>query len=339
MSLHRFLSAVRGRIGSPIRVGSRRSPLATVALSVLMASLAQLSGISKANADTNIAVGSGPVLAVAAIQLAVAKGYFKDEGLNVTLSPLASGAATLAALIGGSLQFAPTNVTSVAVARSKGIKLKIVAQESASPNNPSEAFDGLLVRGDSPMKRARDLAGKTVAVNAINSTGTLSTSRAIEKDGGDYKTVKWVELPQGDAMSALATGSVDAVWIQEPFVTIGVQRGFKMLFSPYIATEPNYVDSVIVGTQSYLDANPDVGRRFSRAIGRALKLGAEHPEEIRAMLPSYMKLAPDLLPKIHLPLFPTQVNVDGIQTLIDLAAKYGYIAAPLSAKELVWVAP
>lgn len=292
-----------------------------------------------ARADTDINVGSGPVMAVAAIQLAVAKGYFKEEGLNVTLTPLASGAATLAALVGGSLHFAPTNVISTTLARSRGIKLKIVAQESAGSSNPDKAFDGVLVRADSPMKSAKDLAGKKVAVNAINSSSTLTTSRAIEKDGGDYKSVNWVELPQGDAMTALATGSVDAVWIQEPFVTIGLKRGFKRLVSAYSQTDVNYVDSVIVSTEAYLSANPDVGKRFTRAINKALKLGAENPEEIRNMLPTYMKLDADVLKATALPVFPTQINEAGIRLQVDLATRYGYFSTPISTSDLIWKAP
>ena len=299
----------------------------------------QLVGPSPALAQTNIAVGSGPVLAVAAIQLAVAKDYFKEEGLNVTLTPLSSGAATLAALIGGSLQFAPTNVTSVAVARSKGIKIKIVAQESSGSDNVKTAFDGLLVRGDSPIKRPSDLARKTVAVNAINSIGTLTTSRAVEKDGGDYKAVKWIELPQGDALTALASGSVDAVWIIEPFVTIGEQRGFRQVFSPYTDTDPNFAESVVVASEDYLNANPDVGKRFKRALDKALALGAKNPEEIRQMVPSYMKVPPELLPKLRLPRFPTEMNVVSIKGQIDLASKYGYIESPVSIDDLVWRAP
>lgn len=314
------------------RLRSRFSSFALAALLPLLAA-------PLARADTDINVGSGPVMAVAAIQLALAKGYFKDEGLNVTLTPLASGAATLAALVGGSLHFAPTNVTSTALARSRGIKLKIVAQESANSNNPDKAFDGILVRADSPAKSAKDLAGKTVAVNAINSSSTLTTSRAIEKDGGDYKTVKWVELPQGDAMTALATGSVDAVWIQEPFVTIGLKRGFRRLISAYSQTDTNYVDSIIVSTEAYLAANPEVGKKFTRAINKALKLGADNPEEIRAMLPTYMKLDPDVLKTTALPVFPTQINTAGIKIQIDLATRYGYFTAPLSIDELIWKAP
>jgi hypothetical protein len=74
-----------------------RRPAVAALVAVSFGVLAQIDP-SPALAQTNIAVGSGPVLAVAAIQLAVAKDYFKEEGLNVTLTPLSSGAATLAAL-------------------------------------------------------------------------------------------------------------------------------------------------------------------------------------------------------------------------------------------------
>jgi NitT/TauT family transport system substrate-binding protein len=286
--------------------------------------------------QANISVGTGPVLAVAALQLAMAKGYFTEEGLNTTPAPVSSGAATLAALIGGSLQFAATNVTSVAIARSKGIKIKIVAQQSAGSVDPSKAFDGILIAANSPIASAKDLAGKTIAVNAVNSIGTLATSRAIEKAGGDIKTVKWVELNQGDSLAALQTGRIDAAYIIEPFITIGEGRGLRSLLSPYTAADPNFAESVIVASDGYLTSNPEIGRKFKRAIDKALKLASEQPEEVRKILPTYIMIAPDLLPKIRLPSFPTAINVQSIRDQIELAAKYGYTDAPVFVDDLIW---
>ncbi len=303
----------------------------------LLAGLAMALSTSAVVAQVAVNVGSGPTLSVAGVQLALAKGYFKEEGLDVTITPLTSGAATLASLVGGSLHFVPTNIVSASIARSRGIRIKIISsQTSSSKDRP---YDAILVRGDSQMKTARDLVGKTVAVNAVNSIGTLTTSRAIEKDGGDFKSVKWVELPQGDAMTALATGNVDAIYIVEPFVTIGAKRGFRRLVSPYLATDVDFAETAIVATEAYLTANPEVGKKFQRAMAKALKLGAENPEEIRAMLPSYMKIDDDVRKTLALPLFHTQLNTASVQNQINLAVQYGYIPKPVSIDELVWKAP
>lgn len=290
--------------------------------------------LSTVQAQTKINVGSGPTLAVAGVQLAIEKGYFEEEGLEVSVTPLQSGAAVLASLVGGSLHFVPSNIVSIAVAQSRGIKLQIVSPQTAAAKDRSH--DAILVRGDSPIKRAKDLEGKTIAVNAVNSIGTLTASRAIEKDGGDYKSVKWIELPQGDAMTALATGNVDAIWIVEPFVTIGENRGFRNLLSAYNETHPGFVEATMVATESFLKENPEVGAKFARAMQKTMKLGADNPEEIRDMLPTYLRIDEDVLRDLALPVFHTELNTASIQEQIDLATRYGYIKKPISMADIIW---
>src|SRR5436190_19200803 len=79
MSVHLGTSTLlsRRQIFNRRRFGSM--PLGAIVLGLFV----QLLGPSPTYAQANISVGSGPVLAVAAIQLAVAKDYFKEEGLNV----------------------------------------------------------------------------------------------------------------------------------------------------------------------------------------------------------------------------------------------------------------
>lgn len=313
----------------------RRSVLKWGAVAALGAGMSSFA--TRASAEmTEIAFGTGPVLSVSAFEFALFKGYFKNEGLQVTAKMASNGAATIAGVLGGSLQFAATNLTSTLVAVSRGLDLKIVVQEAEGWSDPAKAYDAIMVRADSKIAGPRDLQRKTVAVFAINSFGTLTTSRAVEKAGGDYKTIKWVELPQGDALNALAAGKVDAILTLEPFVTIGEQRGLKAIFSPYRETDPHYPDSFVVASAGFLSKNPKTAASFAKAMEKACAALAADPNAVRAILPDYMKLSPELVKVVRLPAYPTKINRDAIQKQIELAVRYKYIAKPLSLDNLIW---
>jgi NitT/TauT family transport system substrate-binding protein len=288
------------------------------------------------SAMENISVGSGPVIVVANLEMAIRKGFFEEKGLKVTAVPVQSGAANMTGIIGGSLQFGATNIASLALARSRGIKVKIVAQGVEGTGDVKTAFDAILVKGDSPMKSAADLAGRTIAVNSVNSIATLTTNFAIEQAGGDFKSVKYVELPQGDALSALANGTVDAAWVVEPFISIAQQRGLRPLLSPYAAVDPHFLDAVYVASEDFIAKRPDVVRAFQQAITKANALAESNPEEVRKILPAYMKLDPSIVDKLRLPKFPAQVNEAVVNKIVGLAVKYGYMSSPVSIEDMVW---
>lgn len=328
-------SSFRKSAGAGSLEPDRRSVLKLGALGALAGTLPFATA---ARAETSrILVGSGPVLATSGFEFAVYKGYFKNEGLDVRSTMASSGAATLAGVLGGSLQFAVTNVTSTIIARSRGLAVSIVAPNTGGHDVPDNGYCGILVKGDSKMSGPLDLQGKTVAVNAINSVGTLVTARAVEKAGGDYKTIKWVELPQGDAVNAVAAGQVDAIYIVEPFVTIGKQRGLKYIFSPYYRTEPNFAESVLVAGESFLTKNPKTAASFASAMKKSNATAAADPNAVRASLQSYMKISSELIKKVSLPEYPIELNETSVANQIELAQKYGYITKPVSIKDLLWL--
>jgi NitT/TauT family transport system substrate-binding protein len=56
--------------------------------------------------------------------------------------------------------------------------VQIISQGNQAAANTADAWDGVVVRGDSPIKTPADLAGKTIAVNALKGSAELSI-RAI----------------------------------------------------------------------------------------------------------------------------------------------------------------
>ncbi len=69
-------------------------------------------------------VSSAPVIAADKL------GYFRDEGLEVDVTPTTGGAVGVSALVGGSVDFAQSNIVSIVLAAKQGLDLKVVAANS-----------------------------------------------------------------------------------------------------------------------------------------------------------------------------------------------------------------
>ena len=158
---------------------------------------------------TQVKIGLFPSSAVAAFQLGIDKGYFKEHGIDLKLVMGASSAAQLPAVNSGSLDFVLASPTTPIVAASKGLDLKIVA--GYAKNNPSIVTDSVavMVGKGSSIKSAKDLVGKKVAINALGSIGEIGIKNAVEQDGGDPNKVTFVQLGFDQVAAQLASGQID----------------------------------------------------------------------------------------------------------------------------------
>jgi NitT/TauT family transport system substrate-binding protein len=78
-----------------------------------------------------ITVGVMPIVDVSPVYIGVKQGFFKDQGLDVTIESGSGGAALIPSVQSKSMQFAFSNVVSIMIARDKGLDLKIVANATS----------------------------------------------------------------------------------------------------------------------------------------------------------------------------------------------------------------
>ncbi|HEY2921627.1 MAG TPA: ABC transporter substrate-binding protein, partial [Candidatus Binatia bacterium] len=103
----------------------------------------------------------------AAMFVAMEKGFFKAEGLELETLPLAGGAPIINGVTSGDLQFGWTNVISLYQAHVEGFDFKLIAGGATNVKAKSESH-AIEVGKNSALKSAKDLEGKTVAVNTLN---------------------------------------------------------------------------------------------------------------------------------------------------------------------------
>lgn len=153
---------------------------ALAAASVLLLAACGGGGGSKASdkGPASVKVSVIPIVDMAPIYLGNQQGFFAEQGLKLRIQTAQGGAAIVPAVVSGQVDFGFSNYTSLIIARSKGLPLKVVAPGNASTGVQGKDFGGVVVKAGSPIKTAKDLVGKRVAVNTLNTSSAWRWSRA-----------------------------------------------------------------------------------------------------------------------------------------------------------------
>jgi NitT/TauT family transport system substrate-binding protein len=279
-----------------------------------------------------ITVGVIPIVDVAPLYLGVEQGFFEEQGLDVKLESGQGGAAIVPGVVSGQFDFGFSNVTSLILARSEGLPLKIVAAGNYSTGEEFKDFSGVVVPAGSPIKDAAGLAGKTVAVNTLNNVGDTTVRQSVEKAGGDPASVEFTELAFPDMPAALSNGQVDAAWLVEPFRTIALQQGGKEIASNLVDTMDNLMIAAYFANEK---VDSDLQERFTTAMKKPLDYAAENPDAVRKILNSYTEIDPAVAEAMVLPRFSSEVSTETVETLAQLAEEGGLVDEPVDTDALL----
>lgn len=284
---------------------------------------------------TKVSVGVIPIVDCAPIYLGDKQGFFKEEGLQLDIQQATGGAAIVPGVVSGSFDFAFSNLISVMVAKDKGLDLKFVANGVSTTGEKGNDVGGVVVPAGSSIQSPKDLAGKTVSVNNLSNIGDTTIKSVIEKDGGDPKNVKFVEVAFPDAPAALANKQVDAAWILEPFLSKAVAEGGTIVSSNFVEMSPELDIAGYFTKADTIKNKAELTEKFTRAMNKSLEYAQEHPEEVRSIVGTYTKIDEATRAKIILPRYRVEFSKDAFKTLGDAAAKYGTLSKAPNADELL----
>lgn len=279
------------------------------------------SGSEAAAAPTKITVGVIPIVDTAPIWLGKQKGFFSDQGLDITVQTTTGGAASVPGVVAGSYDFAFGNLVSVMVARDKGLDLRYVTNGNSTAGDPD--FGAVIVPADSPIKSPADLAGKTVSVNNLQNIGDTTIRQVVENDGGDSSTIKFVEVAFPDAEAAVENKQVNAAWILAPFLGSAVAHGDRVITYNFSAFDPKLDIAGYFTTGDTIKNKPDLVKKFTTAMNKSLQYAQAHPDEVRQIVTTYTKMSADVLKDMILPQFRVDFNRDAVKKLGSAAVKFG----------------
>lgn len=206
------------------------------------------------------------------IYAAQRQGFYADEGLDVTIR--APGASTDAPrlLEAGRVDFAVLDIHDLGIARERSFAVVGVAPIVQRP------LASVLARRDGPVRRPRDLEGRTVGVTGLPSDEAVVDSE-VAADGGDPALVERVTIGF-NAVSALAAGKVDATtgfWNAEGVALR--QRGVPVrIFKVDRYGAPPYPELVIAATRETIRNDADTVEALIAATARGYELAVERPQ-------------------------------------------------------------
>jgi len=287
-------------------------------------------------APATIRVVTIPVTNYTPLIVARDKGWFAEENLTVTWASVSQGAVSVEAVYGGSAEIGGSSVFEPMVARGNGLDVMFaVASARIRPTPPDNS--ALVVRAKDSIKRPADLAGKKISAGLINSVNYVHMLEWLNKNGVDPKAVQFLELPFPQMADALFQNRLDAVWAVEPFLTFMVKSGnARILAYPYQDTLPGMDITAYIAKESWLKANPDVARRFKRAVDRATAyLISASKEERDGWVAKFSGVKPEVVSAMNLPEFTAEFNVPSLKANLDIAVKHKMVK-PFDINTMIW---
>jgi len=310
---------------------TRRRFLTRVAVGVAGLPLAR--GLSWAQIKGKL--GYMKIVDNAAMFMAMEKGFFKSEGLELETVPMAGGAVIVQGVTSGDLQFGWTNMISLYQAHVEGFDFKLVAGGATNVKSAKESHT-IQVLKTSAVKGAKDLEGKTVAVNTLNNIVHLMAMAWIDKNGGSSGKVKFVELPFPQMEAALSGGKVDAISVHEPFATAALAKGMsRVLAQPWGEVLPKFLIASWFASEKWIAKNKESAQAFVRAINLGIDAVRADPDGSRAAMIKWAGVSPELAGKIGIPVFEKTITEKDVQATIDLTQKYKLIGRAIKARDVI----
>lgn len=215
------------------------------------------------------------------VYVAKQKGFFKDEGIELTIQGMSAGAFVTAVITGQAFAFLGS-VDHNAFAKVRGVELRAVS------NLVARSAIYIMARTDlTPVTTdlATFMRGKTIAVATFGRTPNsvlrwlLATLKL--KPGRD---VTLLETSNAGITAAVRAGQAQLGVSNEPIVSKGIKAGFWAGPIYNLAKEMGPVADTAVSVHlNSIKNDPELVKSMVRAVMRGLKYTREHPEELLAI--------------------------------------------------------
>jgi NitT/TauT family transport system substrate-binding protein len=278
-------------------------------------------------------IGTSPDHDVVPILLGAQHGIFRKYGLDPIVQRMNSGSAVIPGVIGGSLEIGKSSTFGLVLAQAKGFPIMLEAVSSFysadAPNN------GFVVAKTAAITSPRDLNGKTIASPALGDLSSIVTAAWIDQNGGDSKTVKYVELPTTLAAASIVSARVDGALILDPILESAITTGgCRILGHPYDIVAKYWDASLWFCLRSYAEQNADVMTRFRAALRESIVYAQAHHDEVVTAVSKFTGMDPSAVASMPLDIGTTLAPQD-VQPVIDFAARHKLISSSFRATEFI----
>jgi NitT/TauT family transport system substrate-binding protein len=297
------------------------------------AALTGAPAVAGAQALQNIRVAAAPDEDVLGALWGAQSGIFRKYGLAVDVQRANSGSAVAAAVAGGSIDVGKSSPMSLLTAHARG--LPFVFEAPASIYSSDAPYAALICAKDAPLRTGRDLNGKTIAVSSLGDLYTVVNSAWIDQNGGDAKTVKWLELPSAAVAEAIAGGRVDAATMSNPILVDALATGkTRILAYSFDAIGHRFVAALYFTTADYATKNADVMSRFRKGLYEAHAYVNAHRAETVDTVVKFTGYPAETVRKMQRVTMGLSLDPKLIEPMLDAGVRYKVIPHTFDVKEM-----
>jgi NitT/TauT family transport system substrate-binding protein len=235
------------------------------------------------SASDPVTLGLQPVDASGLVYIAQDRGFFSQNGLNVTIRDFDPPIMGVSAMLDGKLDLAGSTEYPVVVKafgrENFSVLTKYVQLQSVS----------LVGRKDHGIENISDLRGKKIGVTR----GTLAEfylGRFLTIHGMDLQDVTLVDVQPSQFMEAITAGTIDALVCYEPYLT-EVRARMDGMVIEWSANSAQPTFGVLVARNDWIAGNPDRAVRFLKSLDMAVEYTGTHPAESRAIVQKRLNLS------------------------------------------------
>lgn len=309
-----------------------------VALLATVLAVAGLAGCGESGAEPGAPQGATLVLdfvpnAVhSGIYAAGSRGLYRDEGVDLKIQPPGESTDAPKLLGAGKVEFAILDIHDLGIARERGLDLVGVMPIVQRP------LASILVRGDGPVRRPRDLQGRSVGVTGLPSDEAVVDAE-VEADDGDPAAVRRVTIGFS-AVPSLAAGKVDAAtgfWNAEG-VILRRQGVPVRIFEVDRYGAPPYPELVLTTSHRTLEQDPGLVDAVVAATRRGYAFAASDPDaaldDLLAADPSLDRADQRAQMSVLLPvLAPRPFDFDVLREWASWDLEHGLLEKPLGVEQ------
>ncbi|MCX7360828.1 MAG: ABC transporter substrate-binding protein [Alphaproteobacteria bacterium] len=306
--------------------------LVLIALSVFWTTAAQAQPVK---------IGDLGILADAPFYIAIEKGYFAAEGVQVVLERFNSAAQATAPLSTDQVQVVGGGVSAAlynAFARDWPVRIVM----ARTRDMPGYSSDTLILRNDlkATVKSAKDLKGRVIAINTPASVLHFMLGRLMETDGLTISDVQTISMAWPNMGPGIESKAIDGGTVVEPFAALYAQKNIAFPFrrAADFMTKPPLEVSVMLYSKAWMEKRPDEAKAFSVAFLKgvrdyydAMKGGPKRAEVIDICIKYTSLKDKALYDKVQWSYMDpnAEISFDGLRDQQDWYAKNGFV--PLKA--------
>jgi len=210
--------------------------------------------------------------------IAMEKGWWQQDlaplGVqNVSDKLFPTGAPEMQAMLAGDIDVAYVGAAPVLSAVSTGLDAKIIAGVNTQGSD-------LVVRNNLDYKGPQSLKGLTVATfQAGTIQDTVLRNWLTKNNITPDKDVIIKGMNGGDAVTALAAGKVDAVFLPTPSPSTVVNQGSGKIVAHSGEMYPNHTCCVLVVSGKLIREHPEIVRQIIKTNDKAVLYNQQNPDE------------------------------------------------------------